>query len=91
MKEFLIISHVAVLFRDKNGVKIFEIPAEKINEMIMAPVAIKEDPIFGLLVEDGSIEVADTKAKKQRLENTPEAGVDAEGKKTTKKETKAAE
>lgn len=86
MKEFLIVCHVAVDFYNRKREKIFSVLDSMINTMVLAPVAIKEDPMFEALVSDGSLEVADTKGAKKRLENDPAVGIGAEGKKTAKKE-----
>lgn len=54
------------------------------------PDAIKKDPLFPLLINDGSVELVQTKADAKRLENDPDANMTAEGK-TRKRKKKAEE
>lgn len=75
-----LISYVAVDFwNSKTGEMIFRIPKEKRGLIIKAPEAIQVDPMYGMLIEDGSIRVVDKKEAKA-LENDPMKDVNAEGK-----------
>lgn len=75
-----LISYVAVDFwNSKTGEMIFRIPKEQRGLIIKAPEAIQVDPMYGMLIEDGSIRVVDKKEAKA-LENDPMKDVNAEGK-----------
>ena len=45
-----------------------------------APESIKEDPLFRMLVSDGSLEAAVTPERQKQLDADPLEGIDAEGK-----------
>ena len=77
----LIISHVCAEFHDAKGTAVFSIPPSMINNtFINAPDFIQEDPLFRMLVQDGSIETSITEERKRSLENDPTEGLDAAGK-----------
>ena len=77
-----LLAHVCAEFRDRNGNTIFRVTREQLNSFLYAPDAIQEDPLFALLVADGSV-VFPPKDEKERarLENEPMRGIDAAGKK----------
>ena len=75
----LIIPYVAAEFRDRNGSVIHRLTAEDRGTLHEAPDAIREDLLFGLLVADGSIKVAENEGQKKTLERDPMAGVTADG------------
>ena len=83
----LILSRVCAEFRDRSGAVIHTVtPAMRLS-FHEAPEAIRQDPLFTLLRNDRSIEVADQGARRKQLENDPEAGSEtpagkAGGKKT---------
>lgn len=75
-----LISYVAVDFwNSKTGEMIFRITKDQRGLIIKVPEAVQMDPMYGMLVEDGSIRVVDKKEAKA-LENDPMKGVSAEGK-----------
>ena len=77
-----ILSRVCVDFTDKTGTVIYRIrPADRLVYKDDAPEAIREDPIFQMLLADGSIEVIETVEQRKKLESDPVAGTDATGKK----------
>ena len=77
----MIMSHVSVEFRDKEGNSLMVIPESQINKLIYdAPEGIRQDPLFDLMVADGSLVATDRNACKE-LEADPLAGLTAEGKK----------
>ena len=87
----LIISSVCADFRDRNGNTIHRIKAENLNLFQEAPESIREDPLFNLLVADGSIRFPEDAVSRKNLENNPTAGQTASGKtieKTQKPEKK---
>ena len=76
----LILSRVCAEFHNSKGEKIFAVTPLTRNTFVDAPEAIREDPLFRMLVNDGSMEAGITDAKKRTLENDPTAGHDAAGK-----------
>ena len=77
----MIISHVAVEFRNPHGDPIFTIHPSMLNDMITVPDAIRQDPIFDLLLQDGSIKAAESVSAAKTLgKQDPTAGITAEGK-----------
>ena len=89
----LIIPYVCADFRDKKGNPIFRITADMLRTMQDVPEAIKQDLLFDMLVQDGSIKTPETVAQRKLLEQDPMIGMNADGKaaKVAKpeKETKA--
>ena len=75
-----IISHVCADFYASEGAVIFSVTPSTRNLYIPAPDAIRQDPLFDLLVADGSLEAGFTNERKRALENDPETGFDAAGK-----------
>ena len=77
-----ILSRVCAEFCDKNRNPIYRItPADRLVYKDDAPEAIREDPIFQMLLADGSIEVIETVEQRKKLESDPVAGTDAAGRK----------
>ena len=82
-----LLAHVCAEFRDRNGNAIFRITREQLNGFLNAPDAIQEDPLFAMLVADGSL-VFPPKDEKEKasLENDPTRGIDATGKKIVRED-----
>ena len=80
----MILSRVCAQFRDARGNVIFTVDPSNWLTFVEAPEAIQEDPLFQMLVEDGSLDASITPAKRKTLENDPTAGTDASGKKVAK-------
>ena len=76
----LIISRVCAEFHDVKGEPIFAVTPTLRNVITEAPESIRQDPLFDMLLNDGSLEAVNSLAQKQRLENDPTAGHDATGK-----------
>ena len=76
----LIMSRVCAEFHDRKGNTVFTIDEKNMQRFIDAPVAIQEDPLFQLLVDDGTLVANVTPAQRRTLEQDPMAGVDASGK-----------
>ena len=77
----LIISRVCAEFRDAKGTAVFAVTPSMINRtFIEAPEFIREDPLFNMLISDGSLEASISKERQRELENDPVAGHDATGK-----------
>lgn len=96
----LIIPYVCADFRDKKGNPIFRITADMLRTMQDVPETIKQDLLFDMLVQDGSIKTPETVAQRKLLEQDPMIGMNADGKaadktvkteKTAKAEEKTAE
>ena len=84
-----ILSRVSAAFRDpKTGQTIYTITGDDLLAIREAPEAIRQDPLFQLLLEDGSIDIVTRESQKKALESEPTAGTDASGKKLTKSTTK---
>ena len=77
---FEIICYVAVCFYNpKTGSEIFNITKELIGKVITAPKNIQLDPMYGLLVNDGSIRMVKD-LDMIEFENDPLKDITAEGK-----------
>ena len=79
----LILSRVCAEFHDKTGAVIHRVTPETRLTFREAPEAIREDPLFSMLVSDGSLEAALTSARKKVLEAEPLKDTDAAGRKTS--------
>ncbi len=76
----LILSRVCVEFRDHTGIPFFRVNPWERNALMEAPEAIREDPIFALLVAEGSLDVVKSEKQAKMLEADPIQGADASGK-----------
>ena len=85
----LMLSRVCAEFHDRTGAVLFNIRPVSLNRFIDAPESIRQDPLFDMLVRDGSIQANVTPAEKKILENNPDAELPA--KSTEKKEAAPAE
>ncbi len=85
----LILSRVCADFYDKRNTLLFRITQHDIGLFVDAPEAIREDPLFQMLVNDKSIKFPEDAKTNRALENDPYAGATAEGKEIKEnKETK---
>ncbi len=75
-----IISHVCADFYDSEGAVIFSVTPSDRKSLVEAPEAIRQDPLFAMLVSDGSIEAVISDDRKRVLEQDPETGIDETGK-----------
>ncbi len=76
----LILSRVCAEFHDASGKKLFSITPPMLLTFQEAPDAIREDPLFQLLVDDGSMEAVVSVDRKRELEQDPVQGTDPSGK-----------
>ncbi len=67
----LLLSRVCAEFLDRNGAVLFAVTPETRLTFQEAPEAIRQDPLFRMLLSDHSIEVTEDKNKKKALENDP--------------------
>ena len=77
----LILSRVCAEFRDRTGAVIHRVTPETRLSFREAPDAIREDPLFRMLVEEGSLEASVTPLRRKELEADPLAETDAAGRK----------
>ena len=80
-----IVCHVAAEFRDRTGRTVFAVSPSDTARILQAPEEIQEDPLFRLLSGDGTLQAVTSVEEKRRLESDPLAGIDAEGKKISRK------
>ena len=76
----LILSRVCADFYSA-GKKIFSVTPSTMNTFVEAPEEIRADPLFRMMIDEGSLTAGITEAKKRALENDPMAGHDASGEK----------
>jgi len=77
----LILSRVCADFHNKKGERIHRVTPANRLAFHEAPESIREDPLFQMLVNEGSLEAAVTPARKQQLEADPLEGADGAGRK----------
>ena len=76
-----ILSRVCADFRNKKGEVIHRVtPADRLG-FHEAPDAIQEDPLFSMLVSEGSLEASVTPVRQKQLEADPLEGSDPAGRK----------
>ena len=80
-----ILSRVCAEFHDRNGKVIFSISPANRFSFLEAPEAIQEDPLFPLMLADGSLEAVRSVKQQKALEKNPAADTTAEGKKAPAK------
>ena len=68
----LILSRVCAEFRDRSGTVIYRVTPETRLTFREAPEAIRQDPLFDMLVGDGSLDVVEKKEDLKRAENDPD-------------------
>ncbi len=89
----LILSRVCAEFTDRNGRVIHRVtPADRMT-FREAPEAIREDPLFRMLLEEGALEAAPAPARRKELEADPAGETDAAGRRrrTTRKTAEEAQ
>ena len=75
----LVLSRVCAEFHDHTGAVVHRVTPETRLTFREAPESIREDPLFRMLINDGSLEAAPSAAQKKQLEAEPLEGVNAEG------------
>lgn len=77
----LILSRVCAEFRNPRGETVFRItPANRLT-FLEAPEEIRSDPLFRMLIAEGSLEAVESVDRRKQLEQDPTLGTDASGKK----------
>ena len=84
----LILSRVCAEFYDKHNNLLGRITPRDLGTFREISDAVRQDPLFQLLVEDGSIKYPADDAKDKALEQDPFAGTTAEGKEIKPKAAK---
>ena len=74
----LIVPFVCAEFHDRSGQAIYSIRANQLMTIVEVPDAIRQDPLYDLLVADQSIRVPENGEELKRLENDPLAKSAAE-------------
>ena len=75
----LILSRVCADFHNKSGALVHRVtPANRLT-FHEAPDAIREDPLFRMLVEEGALEASITPVRQKELEADPLGDADAAG------------
>ena len=74
----LILSRVCAEFHDRAGAVLFAIrPSDRLL-FVEAPESIHQDPLFDMLLRDGSIQMPETGKERAKLENDPEGKIQEE-------------
>ena len=83
----LILSRVCAEFHDKSGTAIYTVTPQTRLSFQEAPEAIRQDPLFDMLLSDHSIEVVDNEARRKQLEKNPENETKIPAEKPVEKKT----
>ena len=75
----LILARVCADFYDKNRNLLHRITPRDLNLFQDAPESIRQDPLFQMLVDDGSIKFPEDARTNRALENDPKAGITPDG------------
>ncbi len=85
----LILSRVCADFYDQNRNLLHKITQTDLGLFHDAPESIRQDPLFQMLVDDGSIKFPEDALTNRALENDPMAGSDASGKEIKARTTRS--
>ncbi len=77
----LILCRVCAEFTDRFGRTVFTVRPRDLLSFLDAPEEIRSDPLFDMMLRDGSLEAVRSVEERTALENDPEAGITAEGRK----------
>ena len=69
----LIVPFACAEFHDKSGNVIHRIHAHELRNITEVPDAIVQDPLYALMVEEGSLKAPESRLDLRALENDPEA------------------
>ena len=78
-----IVSRVAAAFYRPDQTQIFEVTARDLLVILEAPDEIRRDPLFDMLVKEGSLEAISSGDQQKELEKNPVQDANAEGRKIT--------
>lgn len=82
-----IISRVSAELKSRDGTRTLRITPTDLMAIKDAPEFFMEDPLYDLLVSEGSLEAVRTVEQKKRLESDPVSGHDASGRRVREKTT----
>ncbi len=68
-------------FRDLHNHPLFEVKPAMLNTFQEAPDTIRQDPLFHLLISDGSLEAVVPEERRKELEKDPLKDIAPDGKK----------
>ena len=68
----LILSRVCAEFHNRAGEVVFAIKPHEVRSLLTAPEDIREDPLFDMLLQDGSIKAVRSEEQKKLLRERPE-------------------
>ena len=71
----LIVPFACAEFHDKSGNVIHRIHAHELRNITEVPDAIVQDPLYALMVEEGSLKAPESKIDLKALENDPDAAI----------------
>ena len=77
----LLLSRVCAEFRDRTGAVVYRVTPGTRLTFREAPESVREDPLFDLLIREGSLEAAVTSVRQKILEADPLEGTDPAGRK----------
>ena len=87
----LVVPFACAEFHDKSGNVIHRIHAHELRNITEVPDAIVQDPLYALMVDEGSLKAPESKIDLKALENDPDAAIAKAEKRTkTAKTAKAA-
>ena len=77
-----LIAHVCAEFCDSHRNPIYTITQPMLNDFLYnVPEAIREDPLFAMLIAEGSLKAVESATDRKAAEKDPLAGITAEGRK----------
>ncbi len=75
----LLLSRVCAEFRDRTGAVVWRVTPATRLAFQEVPESVKEDPLFNLLLADGSVEAVTSAGDRKKLEADPLKDTDATG------------
>ena len=73
--NMLVVPYACAEFHNKFGEVLYRITADQLRIATEIPESVKEDPLFALMVKDGSLKAPDSKLELKVLENDPDAKI----------------
>jgi len=86
----LILTRVCAEFHNRSGQTVLTVRPGQLLSFLEAPEEIQEDPLFSMMLNDGSLEAVRSVSDQRKLESDPLAGITPEGKKANRSRAKAA-
>ena len=76
----VVVPFVCAEFHEASGKVIHRIRSHELRTIVTVPDEIVQDPLFAMMVEDGSLKAPENKLELKALENDPDAEVGKVGK-----------